>query len=477
MTQRFNSPPAQLTKAICAVVVGLTQLAGASAQPPDPSATWSPAPAVGTCSRCGNWNWTNADGVACETFTCLGPGWPSCANQTRTDRLCTPGQTFDVTSCAATGVQRCTYTCNADGSGYASPLCQTVGNGGNFRRTLCDYNAGCPVDAGFVEGKPTTIAEQCTQDGVLQTVTRGACGEGGCRRQLVCQPGRPCCRPGIDPGCTPQCVSRGESLDITPQCGPGGAGYQCTFGRLTLGVPLPCPIVMRQPFPRAIVGQPVKLWISDGCSALPADSGRIDVPPPYDECGDTIFAYEGQLGWMCSAPDMADAQWTMNERAWNVGHTNSAGVIAATRNGASITHMYETSSVDLPPNGPGYPNLMSRLPAYQVQLQTRYTLVGAFRYQYRTQETQCFETWGDRKECRDSAYCDAAGHPERANEYRCRPDASTQTVWISPTRELPTFIIPNIAVEGARTPQDPGTANQCGVIPIPVIASQAILKP
>jgi hypothetical protein len=234
---------------------------------------------------------------------------------------------------------------------------------------------------------------------------------------------------------------------------------------------------MRQPFPRAIVGQPVKLWIADGCSELPSDSGRVEVPPPYDECNQTIFAYEGQLGWICSTPDMADAQWTMNERTWNVGQRNAAGVITASRTGSSITHIYETSSVDMPPNGPGYPNLMSRLPAYQVQLQTRYSLVGAFRYQYRKQETYCYETWGERKECRDSAYCDAYGYPQRRNEYRCRPDARTETVWVSPTLELPTFIIPNIPVEGARTPQDPGTANRCGVIPVPVIASQAILKP
>jgi hypothetical protein len=229
--------PSRILNLILVAATTLVSLTKAHAQPPDPNATWEPAPNVGTCTRCGTWHWTNADGVACQSFTCLGPGWPSCANQTRNGRLCTPGQSFVVTNCGAIGVQSCTYTCNASGDGYEPPVCRTIGNGGNFRRTFCDYNAGCPVDNGFVEGRPTTIAEICTQDGPLQTVTRGACGEGGCRRRLVCRPGRPCCRPGIDPGCTPQCVSRGEPLDITPQCGPGGAGYQCTFGRLTVSVP------------------------------------------------------------------------------------------------------------------------------------------------------------------------------------------------------------------------------------------------
>jgi hypothetical protein len=120
---------------------------------------------------------------------------------------------------------------------------------------------------------------------------------------------------------------------------------------------------------------------------------------------------------------------------------------------------------------------MSRLPAYQVQLRTRYTLVGAFRYHYRTQERRCYETWGARKDCRDDNYCDDARFPERRDEYACRADHNVEMVWISPTKELPTFIIPDLAVEGARTPQDPANANRCGVVPIPVIQAQSVIQP
>ena len=457
-----------------ALLVPVTSSQSALAQAPDPNATWQPAPNVGTCTRCGTWQWTNGDGLACQTFTCLGPGWPECANQAPSDRLCTPGTSFSVTSCGATGVETCRYTCNVIGTGYGPPVCQTVGNGGNFSRTFCDFNAGCPIDGGFVEGRPTTVSQLCTQNGPVQTVTRGQCGEGGCSRRLVCRPGQPCCRPGIDPGCE-QCPYQGGVLDIRPQCGPGGQGYQCTFGRLTLSVPMPCPVVLREPFPRALVGQPVRLWIADGCADVPAAGDRMEVGPPYDACGDTIFAYEGQLAWMCSSPDLSNAQWAMDERPWNVGHTNAGGVIANERAGASITHIYETSSVDLAPNGPGYPDVMSRLPAYQVRLRTNYTLVGAFRYQYRTQERRCYEAWGERKTCRDDGYCDDPGFPERRDEYACRADHGVETVWISPTRELPMFIIPDIAVEGARTPQDPLLANACGPIPVPVIQVQSTI--
>ena len=241
---------------------------------------------------------------------------------------------------------------------------------------------------------------------------------------------------------------------------------------------MPCPSVTRKPFPRAIVGQPVRLQIANACANLPNASGRVDVPPPYDQCGDEIFAYEGQIGWMCSRPDLSDAEWSMDERAWNVGHSNALGPISNQRSGTSATHVYETSSYDLAPNGPGFPNMAQRQPAYQVQLKTNYTLVGAFKYHYRTREEQCF--WGanqsgGRKQCHNPGAC--ISDPNRANREDCQPDGSRATVIISPTRELPSFIIPDIAVTGAKTPQDGVNPNSCGVIAIPVISSQSVLQP
>lgn len=448
----------------------------AQQQPPS-NATWVPAANVGTCTQCGNWHWTNQAGVACQTFTCLGPNWPKCAEKIPSEKICTPGSTFNVTQCSVTGVETCSYTCNTGGTGYLAPVCRAVGNGGNFRRQYCDYNASCPVNNGFVEGRPTTIDALCTQNGAVQTITRGACGTGGCSRKLICRPGQPCCRPGIDPACTPQCQSHGETIDVVPKCGPGGQGYQCTYGKLTLSVPLPCPSVTHKPFPRALVGQPIQFEITNACADLPTSGNRVDVGPPYDVCGDTIVAYEGQLAWICSTPDMSDAEWMMDERAWNVGKVGADGPILAQRTGATIRHTYETSSVDLAPNGPGYPDMLRRQPAYQVQLKTNYSLVGAFRYHYRTQERRCYNDAGktQQRECRDSGYCDNPGFPERQNEWQCRPEGASETVWITPTREAPVFILPNIPVIGAKTPQDLGNPNSCGVIATSVLQSQAVL--
>lgn len=448
----------------------------ASAQSLPPNASWSPAPNVGSCTRCGNWQWVNGDGAACQSFTCLGPGWPNCADHPPSEHICNPGQQYSVTGCGVTGVENCTYTCNAQGTGYGAPSCTTVGNGGNFLRSFCDYgtSAGCPVQGGFVQGRPTTLNQQCTQDGVMQTITRGACGEGGCSRRLVCKPGQPCCRVGIDPGCS-QCTWNNQAIDLQPKCGPGGAGYQCTFGKVTVSVPLPCPNVSRHPYPRALVGQPVKLQIVNGCGDLPTAGNRVDIGPPYDECGDSIFAYEGQIAWICSSPEMADAEWTMDERSWNIGHRNIAGPILDKRTGGSVTHIYETSSYDKAPTGPGAtPN--QRQPAYQVHLTTHYNLVGAFRYHYRTQEHRCYwgpNQTGGQKPCHNPGAC--LNDPNAANRDDCKPDGSATTEIVSPTRELPTFIIGNIPVEGARTPQDPANPNVCGAIGIPVLQAQSIL--
>jgi len=447
-----------------------------AATDPPPGAPWTAYPDIGSCSNCRKYAWTNQEGVACEKVTCLDPDWDQCNN---TSPLCTPGSSFNTLICGGTGIENCTYVCDANGKGYRQLLCIAVAGSGTVSRKFCDYNAGCGISAdGFLEGKPTTISQTCWTGQPSTTQSVGACGTGGCVRKLICKPGQPCCRPGIDPGCT-RCTSGGETFDIKPVCGPGGAGYQCTFGKVTVSVPMPCPTVVRQPFPRALVGQPATFQIVGGCSDLPTASNRADVGAPYNQCGDTIFAYEGQLSWICSKPDQSDAEWTMDERAWNVGQTNALGVIPATRNGPSVSHLYETSSYDKAPNGPGFPNLSQRQPAYQVQLKTNYSLVGSFKYHYRTTERRCYEDAGmtQRRTCRDDGYCGDVKFPERKNEWQCRPQGGSETVIVSPTRELPNFIIGDIAVLGAKTPQDLANPNSCGVIATPVIQSQAVLKP
>ena len=216
----------------------------------------------------------------------------------------------------------------------------------------------------------------------------------------------------------------------------------------------------------------------NACGNLPSTSGRVDVPEPWDDCGDTIVAYEGSIGWQCTNADSAGVEWSMDERAWNVGHIGSDGkLILANRSGASVAHVYETSSYDLQPNGPG-PNGNHQQPSYQVEVKTRYSLVGAFKYQYRAQEHRCY--WGPnqtdgQKQCYNAGNC--LGDPNASAREDCKPDGSDETVIITPTRELPAIVIPDITITGAKSAQDPAGADICGPLPIPVISSQAVIVP
>jgi hypothetical protein len=380
------------------------------------------------------------------------------------------GNTFSVNVCTGTGIDSCSYICGANGT-YTLQQCQRVGNNMNRRFEYCDYNAGCPVSGGYLQGKLTTVAQLCTQNGVQQTVVATAACGGVCSRKLVCRPGQPC-KGGEEPK---TCKWKSGVGELVPTCSDTGSGYTCTFGSLTLSVPKPCPTVSRTPFPRAIVSKPVRLT-ANVCGNLPSATGKQDVPEPWDDCGDTVVAYEGAMAWQCSA--QGGVNWTMDERSWNVGQTGSDGrKILNQRSGTVVSHVYETSSYDLMPNGPGV-NLTSRQPAYQVSLQTKYSLMAQFRYHHRTQEERCY--WGanqsgGRKQCHNPGAC--LSDPNRANREDCKPDGSRETVIITPTRDLPAMVIPDVTVTGAKVPQDPVLGNTCGPVPIPVIQVQSVLLP
>ena len=539
----------------------------------------TPSGNVGACSGCQQCTVTDEFGNVCNTsIVCTGPGWPNCINQTPSNQICTPGTSSDTTSCNATGVQSCTYTCSADGTSWNSPVCVNVGNGGNFQQTFCDFGAGCPDGSnGLIAGKPTTIAQECTQNGVIQSVTAGACGDGGCLRQAVCRPGQPCprCKPGdtnpecnyCTPGSTRQCggttqvcpdsgqfppcpkckpgdkficpdgkvsqcvngqyetcteckpgesvyCSNGGTLRCTPdgkvpvcpsgcdvngtcpkvcnqlpECHPVGVGWACSWnGTPVVSVPTPCPQVQRTPWPRGLVGVPMRFAIVN-TSDVPGASNSVSVVPPTCDSR-IIIGYRGTLSWMVESLD--NAQWTMDERPWNIGQTsnniispvdgrpvsqsmlNGDLTIRNTRQGRAVTHIYETSSYDKPANGPGYPNLSVRQPAYQVGLHTRWTLVGNFQYQQRETVTNCYDNSSppSRVTCPPpDDWCNA--HP---GDSSCRPDIHIRvTEVISPWHPGPAIHVGGIEVVGAVTPQDAAKGSTCDTIPTPIIQSQSVL--
>ncbi|NJM40608.1 MAG: hypothetical protein HC853_07475 [Anaerolineae bacterium] len=133
----------------------------AVAQEPPPGSAWTPYPDIGSCTNCREYQWTIPEtGVECTKVVCIDPRWQAglCFAKIK----CAP---FETTGCGVTGVERCSYTCK-DENTYNPPVCTVIGNGGNFRRTYCDYNAGCANDpGGFVNGKPVTVNMLCTQMG------------------------------------------------------------------------------------------------------------------------------------------------------------------------------------------------------------------------------------------------------------------------------------------------------------------------
>jgi hypothetical protein len=182
------------------------------------------------------------------------------------------------------------------------------------------------------------------------------------------------------------------------------------------------------------------------------------------------------MSWACAVPDDLGATWNMDERDWNVGHTNERGEkIANIMGGSSIQHTYETSSYNKPENGPG-PGLATRQPAYQVTLSTQWALTANFQKKVKVKHegcwgqpdgqspiTPCYTTW----ECAN----DKAGTSECLGTiYR----EYTSLDWV----DAESYIVNPVTVYGATVPQDTVSPGGCNApIPIAVIQSQTVLGP
>lgn len=405
----------------------------------------------GSCTGCTIEQYWDADLQKwCTRYYCTDPSFPACMSQQPGAQVCDAGDTAVTTSCSATGVQRCTYRCNAAGTGWEAAQCEQVGNMGNFYREFCNWNAGCPRGPnGEVDGRLTRVALLCTQDGVAsQTLVEQPCGS--CRRTPQCLPGQPC-----DNGCP---VPEGR-VNLSPQCFDTGSGYTCVWnGQTVVSIGNPCPTVARSPFPRAIVGKPVALSITASCDG-PTSTGEVGFPIVSDPNCPRTFRYRGTLTWQCADPFWNSATWQMDEREWNVGHSSDNGMpIAGSRSGGEITHIYETSSYGKPANGPSV-DAARRDSAYQVQLTTLWNLAATFQYQEERQEERCFAANGDPRPCNTADV------------------AITTTVTISPWVPGPSLFFSQIPRAGALVPQEVAQGSACGVVPIPVIQSQSVLRP
>lgn len=403
----------------------------------------------GACSGCTSEEYWDPDlGKWCTRYYCTDPNFPSCLVAAPGGRVCEPGDTAITTQCSGVGVDSCSYTCNSDGTGWSGPNCTQVGNGGNTYRDFCNWTADCPRGPnGEVDGRLTRMGLVCTQNGTTsQVITEEACGS--CRRTPRCLPGRPCV-----------CDEPAAQIGQQPVCTGDGRSFTCTWNGLSVvSVGRPCPQVQRTPFPRAIVGQPVRMEIVGSCNG-PSASNTIEFPITSGANCPRVFGYRGTLSWQCSDPGWNSATWSMDERPWNIGKRSDNGMpINATRGGRQITHIYETSSVDKPRNGPSAGE--RRDPAYQVQLRTSWTLAGNFQYREQRTEQRCTDINGNARQCGVDSDI-----------------ALTQTVFVSPWVDGPSILIPNIVLDGATVPQDAAAGDACGVMGVSVVQAQSVLRP
>ena len=296
-------------------------------------------------------------------------------------------------------------------------------------------------------GIPTRVREICSGLGYISEVERGSCGDPPCRI-----PAR--CVISSDIHCPDQaCVQQSP-----PVCFDTGGKWVCAFDGVNIvELVKPCPSVSRQPFPRGLVGVPNTFAITSGCNGGSADN-KVTFTD-RQRCGKTVVAYSAAVSAACAMPDMG-ATWQMDERAWNVGHVSEGGLpVAGARSGISPQHIYETSSYDKPANGPGFPSIADRQPAYQVQLRTQWLLSANISEDLKITKTKCY-IQGTNTEV-------ACDRTDVVIEERQVDEIETHIVG--------TYVFGPFSVTGARVPQDSSQPEFCGDLPLPVIQSQAII--
>jgi hypothetical protein len=275
--------------------------------------------------------------------------------------------------------------------------------------------------------------------------------------------------------------------DNIPSCSVGGSGVQCRYCGGNWEVGYPCPLVARDPWPRGLVGVPNTFWIT-GAEAPAIDQWRDwgcdwanNAPncPQPDKYKNGIYvsgAY-ANLAWI-SVPE--STSWDMGDREWNVGKVSDDIVspysghsgrnvstimgdltIRNTRQGVTVTHIYETSSYGLTENGPD-----NNWPAYQVRLTTGWRLVANFKYKTRTVETTytCTDNVGTQVEC----VCDP-GWPG------CNIVSKVEEKFNVDTEHTGPSLVYYMTREGAKVDRDAARSGLCAAIPIAIVQTQSTL--
>jgi len=427
---------------------------------------------------------------------------------------CPPGQTGGVCDYCTPGDTRdcrgSTQVCGPDG---VFPPC--------FPPCVPGSRVFCPCSGEWLECDPVTGEFPYCRPGCIpgQTIYCPSGEQRICKADCTHDPCTPCPPGGCPPPpCTEECCL-GD-----PVCVERPGEWVCSWaGREIVRVPTPCPEVVREPWPRAMVGVPLELRITSSCQGA-TNSGTVAVDPPMCPGSYYIIGLRGTVSFQCDSAQLADSEWRMDERAFNIGKTSDDimtpyvgdgqpgnnpslrkprtvhqimsetegdAEIKDIRQGLRVRHVYETPSYNKPVNGPGWPDVNKREPAYQVSLRTKWRLTGAFQYQRLITYIRCYNNAGQEVEC------NRCFDPRNGNALNCeacynrdfmscpcgtpgcdRPPgpAYTRVFTETPWFTGPTVSIP-VEVVGARVLADPVLRNQCTVIPIPVQQVQTVLVP
>ena len=393
---------------------------------------------------------------------------------------CPPGQTGGVCDYCTPGDTRdCNGTTQVCGPDGVFPPCSPPCPPGS--------RVFCPCSGEWLECDPMGLFPSCPPGcNPGQTIYCPNGEQRICRADCTHDPCPPC-PPG---GCPPPPCTR-ECCLGDPECFERGGEWVCSWaGYEIVRVPKPCPEVVREPWPRAMVGVPLELRITSSCQGA-IKSGTVGVSPI---CPNSyhIIGLRGTVSFQCDSAQLADSEWRMDEREFNIGKTSDDimtpyvgdgqpgnnpslrkprtvhqimsetegdAEIRDIRRGLRVRHVYETPSYNKPVNGPGWPDVNKREPAYQVSLRTRWRLTGTFQYQRLITHIKCYNKAGQ------EVSCDSQPPPAYTHVFH-------ETPWFTG----PTVSIP-VEVVGARVLADPVLRNQCTVIPIPVQQVQTVLVP
>lgn len=248
-----------------------------------------------------------------------------------------------------------------------------------------------------------------------------------------------------------------DDLEITSSSITCGGDYE-----VKASARIPCPAIIRDPYPRALVDAPIKFTIGMNGSSLGSDTRK--------DCSPNIQNYTIEVGWQqVQIPPV----WNFDDRPWSP-HPNQAV-------GPVVSHIYETASFDKRPNGPSLEGKME-LPSYQVTVWTYWMpRVREYWDQWHIKKFNCNAENANYDSCvADRDYC--AAKSSTIDDDTCGKWRKHGSGWINIDMRWfgyqNAYVVRTDAQDATMPPPGvpavPASSRMC-TIPVPVIESQSLI--